>query len=625
MPENVDNKEPKPQAEIAYEKGLADELGAIYGGENPDAIDMTRFERVSTSLGKKVLAALVAFFAFLAAVSWAGFFFFSPDGGAFRGDRVIVTIDGPHEVKGGENVTYLVRYRNDEDIPLGTATLDVRLPKEFHLLEANPSKDGDIWRIGSLSSGKEGSVELRGVFIAPVDKELDVQAILTYRPADFNSEFQKVQTDVVTIKGSVLELTVSGPPKVLPGDDVTMALAYKNASENAFTDVVIRTAFPATFISESSEPAAADEKISEWRLPSLGAGEEGTITVRGSFASDTKGRIELPVEVGFLDADDAFQVQQTVPLVTDVLEGDLVTTLILNGKDGSQPANFGDRLRFAIGYRNTGSVSLEDVEISLVFGTEPKDARMLLWNDLGDVKGGVLDGNRITWTGKQVPQLVRIGPDDDGVINVEVPILAAPLPDVTDVDYRISASVETKIGTIDGQITDRVTKTQPIEARINSDAHLVAVARYFDGDGQPVGSGPLPPVAGEQTSYRVTWGLSNTFHDLADLRISAKLPPNVTWTGASDVDAGDLRFDAAAEKLIWTLNWLPVSIKALDISFMVGITPASEQVGKLPTLVDAVIFEATDRVTGATILLSEPPLTTGLEGDDFAAGKGRVQ
>jgi hypothetical protein len=621
----ADQQKPLLSAQAEREEGLTQELRSIYGEEKPGEVDMTRLERMTTSLGKKILIALVVFFAFLAAVSWAGFFFFSPDGGAFSGDKVRLTVDGPREVKGGERVTYLIRYENGESVALGTANLDVRLPKEFLVAEEKPSRDDGLWRIGSLGAGAEGSVEISGVFVAPLDKELDLQAILTYRPSDFNSEFQKVETGVVTVKDSVLELGIAGPPKVLPGDDISLVLTYKNASENAFTDIVVRTAFPQTFISESSEPAATDTSVREWRIPSLDAGAEGTITVHGSFASDTKGRVELPVEIGFLGEEDAFQLQRTAILTTDVLEGDLVTTLILNGKDGRQPVNFGDRLRYTIGYRNTGSVSLGNVEVALVFETEPRDASMLLWNDVEDAKAGVRDGNRITWTSKQIAKLERIGPDDDGVINVEVPILAAPLPDVTDVDYHVDAWVETRIGTIDGEKTDRVTKTQPIEARVNSDAAFASLARYFDGDGQPVGSGPLPPVAGEQTTYQVTWHLANTFHDLSDLRISAKLPPNVTWTGRSDADAGEVSFDAAAEKISWNLNWLPVSIKDLSVSFTLGIIPADEQVGKLPTLVDAAIFEATDRVTGATILIPHPPLTTGLDGDDFAAGKGRVQ
>ncbi len=119
--------------------------------------------------------------------------------------------------------------------------------------------------------------------------------------------------------------------------------------------------------------------------------------------------------------------------------------------------------------------------------------------------------------------------------------------------------------------------------------------------------------------------LTNTLHELTDLKMSAKLPENVIWTGKSTVDAGDLRFDAAEGKIVWTLNWLPTTIKNVAVSFDVGLTPTPEQVGKVPTLIDATILEATDKVAATKLLLSAPPLTTSLDNDAVAEGKARVQ
>lgn len=190
------------------------ELHRIYDPESEQ--DMTRLDQVNHSFVKKILVGLMVFFATLAAISWTGFFFFSPSKEKFAGEKVMVTIEGPTEVRSGETTTYAVRWKNNEPVALGTAQLELRLPKTFVVVKTDPSSDGTTWQIGSVASGHDGLVTVQGVALAPLEKTMDIQAILTYRPADFNSEFQKVSTRTITIKDSVIELDVKGPTKILP-------------------------------------------------------------------------------------------------------------------------------------------------------------------------------------------------------------------------------------------------------------------------------------------------------------------------------------------------------------------------------------------------------------------------
>jgi uncharacterized repeat protein (TIGR01451 family) len=622
-----DKKKPQePRDESAPPKeaaadALGSELGRIYDAPEED---MSRLQQARHSTMKKVLIGLTVFFAALAAVSWAGFFFFSPAKDAFTGDRVAVEIEGADELKSGEMVSFAVRFRNDERVPLGSASLELRLPKAFHVQRLEPASDGPTWQLGSLAPGKDGMVTVHGVFLAPLDKEMDIQAILSYRPADFNSEFQKVSTKTVRIAGSVLELEVTGPPKVLPGDRATFRIAYKNPTENAFDDLRVRAVYPEHFIPESATPDATDERLIEWVVERVEAGGGGEVAVTGSFASAAEGRLEIGGEVGFVGEDGTFQLQAASAFATDVLKGDLVTALILNGRSDEQVVRFGDTLRYAITWKNTGSVTLEDVTLRLVLAPEPSDD-VLRWNELEDKARGVREGDAVVWTKRQVPSLGRVEAGDEGTLDITIPLLGEPLDGADGSIYRVSAHVEAVIDRIDAEHVGRQTRTQPLAATLASDAVLGAGARYFNDDNIPVGSGPLPPRVGETTTYRVFWRIENSLHELTDLKLSAKLPPNVSWNGTSEVDAGELRFDAASEKIIWTLNWMPTSVNALDVSFDVALTPSEDQRGKLATLVDATIFEAIDKVIGAPLLLSAPPITTALESDEGAAGKGRVQ
>ncbi len=610
---------------VAHESEVDAELHRIYDPESEsEEQDMTRLDQVDHSFVKKVLVGMMVFFAVLAAISWAGFFFFSPQKEKFAGEKVSVTVEGPSEVKSGEVTTYAVHWKNDENVALGTAKLELRLPKNFTVTKTDPSTENTTWQIGSVASGHDGLVTIQGVSLAPLDKAMDLQAILTYRPADFNSEFQKVATRTVTIKDSVVELEVKGPTKILPGDKVALTLAYHNNSSNDFKNIHVRAIWPDNFIPDSSTPDSTDTTLKEWVIVDLPGNARGTIAVNGSFASSAEGKIDLRGQVGFLDQSAQFQLQRETVFTTTVLKGDLVTTLLLNGKADDQPIHFGDTLRYALSYKNTGSVKLEDVSLSAVFETTPAD-KVLRWNDLKDKAGGVRKGNTITWTKRQVPSLANIDAGEGGTLDIELPILAEPLASSKDATYQVTAYLQADVVRIDGDKVNRSAKTAPVIAKVVSDARLSAQAQFFNKDGIPVGSGPLPPQVGKETTYRVMWKIDNSLHELTSLKLSTKLSPGVVWTGLSSTDAGDLKFDAGNNKMIWTLNWMPTTIKTLNVSFDIKLSPTDDQRGDVPNLIDSTIFEAVDKVTSDALLLSQAPLTTALVGDDLAAGKGKVQ
>ncbi len=611
-------KNPESAKRRAHEKEIERELHGIFGDDTRRS-DMTRLDVARHSGMKKAAVGLIVFLASLAVISWAGFFFFSPEK-KFSGEGVRVTIEGPADVKSGDLVTFAVRYKNDEKVPLGTADLEVRLPKQFQVQKTDPAAGNGHWSIGSIDPGKDGMVTIQGVFLAPLGKQLDLQAILTYRPADFNSEFQKVSTQTVTISDSVLELTVDGPPKVLPGDKVTLTFSYHNASASPFQDLRFRPVFPDKFIPDSATPKSEDDQYQEWKIDSLPPDGKGTIAITGTFASDAQGAIDLKGDLGFIDENQQFQLQKEATFSADVSQGDLVVEMVLNGKSGNQPINFGDTLRYAVTYKNTGTSTLKNVQLSAVF--DPSPDQLLQWNSLKDRAHGVRTQNRLTWTKRQVPSLAEIGPGEEGTLDFQLPIVAQPTPDVA--DYEVTSWVEATIGRIDDADVNRTTKTPAITAKVLSDTALAAEARYFV-NGTPVGTGPLPPKVGQKTVYRIFWKITNSLHELTDLKLSAELPDGVTWTGMSTVDAGDLKFDASSRKMAWTLNWLPTTIKTLNVSFDLAITPTPDEQGKIPTLLEGSILQATDKFTGDPMLLSAPPLTTDLTTDSDAAGKSRVQ
>lgn len=621
-------KNPLPETEPDYPTHeVAAELEAgletIYRDSNLS--EMERLDQAHHSTAKKLLVGLTIFFGLLTVISWLGFFFFSTKKPVTAGQQVEVSVTGSDTPKGGEPTDYVIHWKNNDAVALGTASLEIRLPKEFTMLESQAAPQGETatWKIGTLAPGQEGSLSLRGIFLAPADKLLDLQAILTYRPSDFNSEFQKVATKTVKLTGSVLSVTVTGPDKVLPGDKVEADLGYRNDGPDSLDQVKIVAVLPDNFVLEDTDPTLTGNGTG-WLIPTLGPGESGQITIHGSFATGAEGERDIQGQIGVLDSNGNFLLQNEASAKATVIQGNLVTALILNGETTSQPVHFGDLLRYAVTWKNTGTVPVSGVTLTAVLDAQP-NRTLLDWNHLADKALGIRDGNRISWDKRQVPALARINPGEEGTLEFTVPLGAAPTGTVADANYHVNAGLEAHISQLGDEPVDRTVKTEPLDARLLSDTTMTAAARYFTSDNLTVGSGPLPPQVGEKTTYRVTWEVANSLHELADLRLSAKLPDNVVFTGFSRVDAGELTFDAATNKMMWTLNWLPTSVKTLDVTFDLGLVPTADQHGAAANLLGATIFEATDKATSDSLLETAPPLTTALTDDKQALGKEKVQ
>ncbi|MFH2062795.1 MAG: hypothetical protein ABIJ46_01415 [bacterium] len=617
-PDLIGQITPAEGAEI--EKELTD---IYFDAGSDDDPDMSRLERVRHSTPKKILIGLLIFTAVVASVAWIGLLMFGRTGPGFTGEQVILSIDAPDQIESGQDMSFTVRYKNTSDVPLGTAVLELRLPNGFETTSSVPSlEEGNIYRIGSLPPWGEGEMEVNGSLLSPLDRQHDIQAIITYRPANFSSEFQKVTTRGVTVSGSVLEIEAAGPERALPGDRTELTFSYRNGSERRIDNAAIRVSYPPEFIPESAEPSASDDTMTEWRLGTAEPFGTGSVKVVGTFASEAHGGLTVTAAAGYTDPNENFVPQSETPMTVEVLQGELVAAMVLNGHGDDQAVRLGDRLRYSVSYRNTGEASLGNVKLSVQLKSTPEGG-LISWNDLEDEADGQLRDGRITWTSKQIPSLARIEAGEEGVIEFSVPLSAQPPSESG--SWSVSGWVETEVKSIDGDVVNKLAKSQPITAKMLSDTALTASARFYDDEGVPVGSGLLPPEVGQPTTYRVAWTLTNSFHDLTDLKLSASLPENVTWTGSSQASAGEVSYDAAERKLTWRLNWLPKTVGQVTVWFDVTIVPTEAQRDRVPTLVDASVLEATDRDIDEKFTLSQPPLTTSLADDAYGAGKGRVQ
>lgn len=613
-------------------KEIEKELKEIYKDQDGKIPDMSKIYHKKKNRVKRFMVGTIIFFVFAAALSWAGFFFFGRQ--AFSGEEIVLKITAPQTAAGGETILYTIRYENDEQVPLGQAELEVRLPNNFSLNDEEPaSSDGkNVWQIGSIAAGGSGEIKIRGSLYGAEGSAETLQAVLTYKPADFNSEFQKVATAVTKMQGSFLDAEMAGPERILANKETAFKIKYKNIGEELLQNIKIFVVAPEDF---SFKERRGEKEVNSWGISEAAPNEEKEVAFFGSFGLSAEGEREFKVQIGFASGD-KFYLQKENSFKTNVLVGAVLPTLILNGDSKDRTLGFGSTLNYAIVYQNKDKTDLEDVEIKMIFESTSRSNKMILdWSALKDDADGAVLGTQLSpevrqgtiiWTKRQISGLAKLAPGVEGTINFQIKI--KPFSDFqtwNTKDFDVKSLVEVKIGK-NGQGTgEEVIQSNTINLKINSDLNLKTEARYFNDDNIAVGNGPLPPEVGKTTAYRIFWTATNSLHEVENLKVSTTLPENIHWSNKYEITAGDLKFDEVTREVSWTLNRMPLDIKSLGVNFEVTVTPAAPDKGKLLTLLLGTNLRATDKSTGGTIAKVADALTSNLDGDPSAEGKGIVK
>ena len=602
---------------------LGKDLKSIYSDHEGKLPDFTRLDGKPGSRLKSLVLGTIATLALLGGITWAGLLFFSRTSG-FTGENVDLTVLTTEAFTTGAENDVVIRYRNNESIPLARAEIEFRAPEGFEVIGSDPASAEDgAWAVGSVAPGAEGEVRVRGYVREELDAAMTFEAKLNYRPADFNADFQKVASHTVVVKESALALAGAGPEEMTPGDEIAFVYEYENRSERALENLRFVIDPLEGFIFASAEPKSDENVALQWTIPKVEAKAKGTITVKGTFSAASRGPKALMARMGFV-LDGSLAAIARAEAKTEVLKSNLDLSLIVNGSDKPPTVSFGDQLFFTIRYENAGDVALKDVSLIADLPTEPAQG-VLDWVSLKDDLAGVHKDSAITWTKKEIPALASLAPGDKGEINFSIQIVRKPLEKDSPPDYVVHASASARIAKAGNVSGARQVDAVPMDIRLLSDASFTAYGRYYSTDGVPVGSGPLPPKVGEKTVYRVYWIVRNSLHELTNLSVTTLLPQGVKWTGVQrEVTAGSLEFDETGRKAVWRLNRMPTSVPEVLVSFEVELQPEAEDIGEILDLTGDNRFEALDKEVNAVILKTQPAIGTDLIGDEDAAGKGVV-
>lgn len=654
-----EKKQPQKKENIGRDTDISKELKSIYTQGEKEMPNLKELEVKKRSTWRALVFIVFPILAVISLVAWAGVFFFQSRP-SFTGSGVSLEIEAPFSATAFDPIRYQVLVANNEESPITDTELVVRLPKNFTFTSTNPAfkilpedapkiTNAYTWELDRINPGSEKRVTIEGYLFGAVNSIHTTSATVSYVPQAFTSTFEENAVFSTEINDTPLETEILSERQVADGEESRYLISIKNTGgvpiETIYAKLNDSRAFTLemfkqiTFSSEDNEiptlslhdsettlwdddftPHDPDNDLPTWTIEQLEPDATALILITGTYT------VEDTVNEPFiLTVTKTNQTDEEVPLgeissEIEVIKGELITQLIISGNQEDAPIDFGQKLNYLIRLQNKSSSTLGNISVRALI-----DSPILDWGSLSDTAQGTVSKPSISWTAEEIPELAVLLPGS----TIEIPFSMNVLEyneisrNISPENYRITSTVNTEVSLIDNIETEKEFDSPTIQNKVNTNLTLDAQARYFDENENTIGSGPLPPQVGKTTTYVIYWTLRNEINEIKDITVSAQLSDSTRFNSIESVGAGTMKH--ADGTVTWTLNRMPTSVEEVTSSFSITLTPESDDIDKILTLLGQTTAVATDTVTGGTIKKIDGSLTTNLDEDPNGSGQGLVQ
>lgn len=606
-------------------------LSEIYSDKKGDLINVQKMKVKRRQLFIIRFFKKLLFLTILVAFSYLAYSYFFSTGDS--SGKVELSVAAPEKIKVGEEFSYLIEYHNPGKTNLSKVYLELQYPDNFIITNfSSEPENGDYgWSISNIAPGEKGAIKITGQLINKADSVNIITARLSYSSADYSAQFKKEESASTILSDFGFKADLDYSQTAFIGQDNEVKLIFSDMQENFLGDFQLSFSLP------------EETNVSLTSLAKEGEGEKDsslTITKSGGASWQISnlrpelGRQEIPiiykVNTGIVNPEIKVRLEKKMPdgqayifweksFKPELVKSDLNLTMFVNGVKSDSAINFGQKLQYVLSYSNQGSTAFKDVVILTSLKSD-----FLNFNSLKMAVSGEVKNNTIIWTKKEISALEEIKPGQSGEITFSI-----DLSDFSDSDFGKDLTVTSyaQYGVNNKETQGDSNKSNTIINKINSDLSLSEEVRYFNQDNQPVGSGPLPPRAGEKTFFKVYWSVKNNLHELSDVRVTLDLPSNVSWDERNSTNVGNIFYDSANNQMIWEIGRLPVSVYRADAEFGISILPSSGDINKILVLSPGAVVSANDTETNSQMIRKTSVKTTKLEDDDIAAmnNSGQIQ
>jgi len=543
-------------------------------------------------------------------------FFLLQRSGAVSSKNVEISILAPASITGGDRVAYEVRFKNGNQVALESAELTFDFPAGALPLSGNPPRGKFRERrdIGTLAAGEARVERFEAYVFGKEGTKLDAAASLEYRPSNSSARFGNDASFTVSVTRSPIGITLEFPGEANVGQEIELKAHYVSSAETTFHNVSLDLSYPGGFEFIASDPAP-ERSNNFWQLGDIASNQTGTITVRGKIMGNAEEAKVVSARIGlFTEETSQWSVYGEATRTVVLRPSLLAVEAVANGKKG-YVAKAGETVVVTLNWRNNLPVTVTDVIVSATLSGAAVDYSHI------SADAGTVDGvnRRIIWNASSNPELKAVGPGSSGKMAFSARILS-PLPILGsgDKNFVVTAKAEILSNLIpQGYEGVDISGKASVSVKVATAFDIASQGRYYTN--LLPNTGPLPPKVGAETTYTITWALSNSANDLNNVEVRAAIPSFAHWKNAFDPGSEKLSYNADTGEIVWAVGALGAGTgvihPAREVSFRVGLIPGPDLAGSSAELVFATTATASDTFTGQAMQSSASRVTTAVRSD----------
>jgi hypothetical protein len=585
--------------------------------ESPGAMN-TRMRR-RTRIRMLLLGGGAVFF-LVAAVLASTYIFFGKN--TISGENITLEARGPFAVGGGEKFDFSIALRNQNAVPIESATINIDYPQGTQ----SASEEGkllyrDHKTIDRIGSGEVMNIPASAIVFGEENDEKEIKVTIDYRVQGSNATFFREALPLkFKVSSSPVTMVVDTVKNVTSGQEVEFKVTLTSNSPTPLEDLLLKAEYPGGFSFSSSEPRPVAGEDT-WRIQVLKPKEKKTVVVRGLMSGkDTEQKV-FKLSAGVSSDKDPYQLSSVLTTKSQEigLEAAFVNLSMTINSKNSDIVVVGPNENAAVEmtFRNTLADTIYDAVVEVVLEGNALDESSV------GAGAGFYDSSRntIRWDAVDNSGLKEIPPGKSQSMSFSFKPLNSEQGVRTP---QIKATVNVKGKRVsESKAAESLTGT--LSRTVKVDTTTALTAQTFHSTGPFKNDGPLPPVIEKPTTYTIIMALENSTNPLSDAVVEAVLPQYVSWADDTQAAQGTVTYNASSRTVTWRVGDVDVG-KTIGAAYKVSIKPSVSQVGTIPALVLEQRSRAKDRFTGSTIRSSSANLTTTLADEtDETKQEGRVR
>lgn len=614
----------RPRREMDERPNIVGEDWQMREKKFSGAIIAPKSMKAERSALRWLLIAATVFF-----VGAAGFFayYFTIGVGSIRVSpgNINIAIAGPPSIAGGESAELQVSIANKNRAALELADLIITYPPGTRV-SPNTPLDVPSQRIslGDIASGEIFQIPIRAVFSGAEGTRANLKVELEYRLQGSSAIFVALANHEIIFSSSPLSVAIEGNSETVSGQPIELSVTVNSNAPSVIRDVLLKVNYPFGFAFSGSNPKPArgqpQGSSSLWELGDINPGESVRITLRGTLTGESKDERIFRATIGTRKTSTSQNVDTPLAdssykmLISQPFLG--LGISVNNISAGSAVVKAGDTVNVVISWQNNLSAPITDAVIVARLSGIPIDGENVRTTDgFYRSSDSAILWDKTTTSGT----LSNLSSGARGTVSFSFVVPEKEvLEDVRDPRLTISVNAAGK-RISESDVPENLQATALQTIKIASSLEISAQGFYYQN---PFGSeGPLPPKAGEETTYAIALGITNTTNKIVNAKLTGTLPPYVRWLGMYMPSSSEnLTFNKTDGTITWKLGSIEPGagvgeIPPRQVAFGIGLTPSTSQIGEKPVLLQNIALTGTDEATGEAISPRAADVTTNILGD----------